>query len=58
MSANKNRDDFEFEPPPEAPIFEPTPDEFRDPFAYLTKIRPIAEGYGICKIRPPSVSSL
>ena len=42
--------------PPEAPVFEPTPEEFEDPMKYLSKIRPLAEQSGICKIRPPSVS--
>ena len=45
----------EFVRPPEAPVFEPTEEEFQDPFTYLEKIRPIAEAKGICKIRPPEV---
>jgi len=49
--------DFEFTVPPEAPVFEPTNEEFYDPLAYIAKIRPIAEKSGICKIKPPPVSS-
>uniref|UniRef100_A0A8C5MKI2 [histone H3]-trimethyl-L-lysine(4) demethylase n=1 Tax=Leptobrachium leishanense TaxID=445787 RepID=A0A8C5MKI2_9ANUR len=44
---------MEFIPPPECPVFEPTYEEFVDPFAYISKIRPIAEKCGICKVRPP-----
>ncbi|XP_060536909.1 lysine-specific demethylase 5 [Cylas formicarius] len=44
---------FQFEVPPEAPVFYPTDDEFSDPLAYIAKIRPIAEKTGICKIKPP-----
>lgn len=57
FSANKN-EEFVFEVPTEAPVFVPTPEEFKNPLTYINKIRPIAEKYGICKIRPPSVSFL
>ncbi|KAJ8386387.1 hypothetical protein AAFF_G00170920 [Aldrovandia affinis] len=43
----------EFMPPPECPVFEPSWEEFSDPFAFINKIRPIAEKTGICKVRPP-----
>lgn len=48
---------FTFRVPPEAPVFEPTSDEFQDPLLYISKIRPHAEKCGICKIRPPPVSN-
>ena len=48
----------DFIPPPEAPVFEPTWEEFQDPLGYIAKVKPIAEKTGICKIKPPSVSSL
>lgn len=50
------KQDFDFKVPPEAPVFEPTDEEFLNPLAYINKIRPIAEKTGICKIKPPSVS--
>uniref|UniRef100_A0A674PS57 [histone H3]-trimethyl-L-lysine(4) demethylase n=1 Tax=Takifugu rubripes TaxID=31033 RepID=A0A674PS57_TAKRU len=43
----------EFKPPPECPVFEPSWEEFKDPYAFINKIRPIAEKTGICKVRPP-----
>ncbi|XP_059046452.1 lysine-specific demethylase 5-like [Achroia grisella] len=46
--------EFTFTPPPEAPVFEPTPEEFLDPLGYIAKIRPVAEKTGICKIKPPA----
>ena len=38
----------------EAPIFKPTPAEFKDPIKYIQGIRKIAEPFGMCKIIPPS----
>ncbi|THD25358.1 Lysine-specific demethylase 5D [Fasciola hepatica] len=46
-------DGFTFVPPPEAPVFRPTEEEFRDPLEYLMKIRHIGTKTGICKIIPP-----
>ncbi|XP_076331157.1 lysine-specific demethylase 5A-like isoform X4 [Tachypleus tridentatus] len=45
--------EWDFKPPPEAPVFEPTVEEFKDPLAFIAKIRPIAERAGVCKIKPP-----
>lgn len=51
-------EEFEFEVPEEAPVFVPNEQEFKNPLTYISKIRPIAEKYGICKIRPPPVSQI
>lgn len=48
----------EFKPPPECPVFEPSWEEFGDPYTFINKIRPIAEKTGICKVRPPPVSAI
>jgi len=45
--------DYDFVPPPDAPVFTPTMEEFKDSMAYFEKIRVIGEQYGICKIKPP-----
>lgn len=49
-------EEFDFEVPEEAPVFIPNEQEFKNPLTYISKIRPMAEKYGICKIRPPPVS--
>ncbi|XP_076885375.1 lysine-specific demethylase JMJ18-like [Bidens hawaiensis] len=38
----------------EAPVFYPTVEEFEDTIGYLSKIEPMAESYGICRIVPPA----
>ena len=37
----------------DAPVFQPTEEEFTDPLTYIEGIRHIAENYGVCKIIPP-----
>lgn len=49
-------EEFDFEVPEEAPVFIPTAEEFKNPLLYIQKIRPLAEKFGICKIKPPAVS--
>ncbi|KAL2327491.1 hypothetical protein Fmac_020918 [Flemingia macrophylla] len=38
----------------EAPVFYPTVEEFEDTLNYISKIRPLAEHHGICRIVPPA----
>lgn len=48
-------EEFEFEIPKEAPVYAPNEEEFKNPLTYINKIRPHAEKFGICKIKPPPV---
>lgn len=43
---------------PECPVFSPSVEEFEDPLVYLSKIAPVAEKYGICKIVSPICASV
>lgn len=44
---------FVFKPPPEAPVFYPTQEEFDDPLQYINRISKEGLKYGILKIIPP-----
>ncbi|CAL8078546.1 unnamed protein product [Calicophoron daubneyi] len=44
---------FVFVPPPEAPVFRPNEEEFKDPMAYIAKISDAGMRCGICKVIPP-----
>lgn len=37
-----------------APTFTPTEEEFKDPAAYIAKITPVGQKFGILKVKPPS----
>ncbi|KAH8342773.1 hypothetical protein KR084_012816 [Drosophila pseudotakahashii] len=60
-SSNKfdqgKNEEFHFDTPPECPVFRPTVEEFKNPLAYISKIRSIAEKCGIAKILPPATWS-
>jgi len=57
MSSSGHEYEYDFVAPPECPVYHPTSEEFKDALAFIEKIRPEAERFGICKIRPPEVSS-
>ena len=55
--AKMDPDDREFIPPPQCHVFEPSSEDFKDPLAYIAKIRHIAEKSGVCKVIPPKAST-
>ncbi|BFZ10485.1 hypothetical protein BsWGS_13524 [Bradybaena similaris] len=54
MDSDNDNPYINFKPPPEAPVFTPTEEEFADPLGYIAKIRPVGLETGIVKIKPPS----